>query len=124
MNALKNDNQLDLNNRKEEASTDINALEQRILDLNSKFTLLIGDTRAALETNKWIQTRRSIGMSHLLSYCQTQAMLIISALRLNSRDRWFGYHGHGLRVYAASSTRPSASSTTIGRRPWAEAARR
>lgn len=60
MNSLKNDNQLDLNNRKEEASTDINAIEQKILDLNSKFILLVGDTRAALEANKWIQTRRSI----------------------------------------------------------------
>lgn len=80
MNALKNDNQLDLNNRKEEASTDINALEQRILDLNSKFTLLIGDTRAALETNKWIQTRRSIGTPHLSLYRHIQAMLITSEL--------------------------------------------
>ena len=61
MNSLKNDNQLDLNNRKEEASTDINTIEQRIMDTNSKFILLVGDTRAALEANKWIQTRRSIG---------------------------------------------------------------
>ena len=60
MNSLKNDNQLDLNTRKEEGSQDISAMEQKILDLNSKFTLLLGDTRAALETNKWIQTRRSI----------------------------------------------------------------
>ena len=62
MNSLKNDNQLDLNTRKEEGSQDISLMEQRILELNSKFTLLLGDTRAALEANKWVQTRRSIGL--------------------------------------------------------------
>lgn len=60
---LRNDNQLDLNNRKEEASADIAAVEQKILDLNNKFSLLVGDTKAALETSKWIQTRRSIRKS-------------------------------------------------------------
>lgn len=59
---LRNENQLDLNNRKDEASADIAAIEQKILDLNNKFSLLVGDTKAALETSKWIQTRRSIVM--------------------------------------------------------------
>ena len=70
INTLKNDNQLDLNNRKEEASSDISNLEQKIFDINSKFTLLMGDFRAALEANKWIQTRRSIGKS--LPACRVQ----------------------------------------------------
>lgn len=73
MNNLRNDNQLDLNNRKDEANADIAAIEQKILDLNSKFSLLMGDTRASLEASKWVQTRRSIGKSrfqymHTLSF--------------------------------------------------------
>lgn len=60
MNSLKNDNQLDFNNRKEEASADISSLEQKILDMNQAFALRVGDTRALLESNKWVQTRRSI----------------------------------------------------------------
>jgi len=62
MNSLKNDNQLDFNNRKEEASADISNLEQKILEMSASFNSSLGDTRALLETNKWVQTRRSIIM--------------------------------------------------------------
>jgi hypothetical protein len=82
MNSLKNDNQLDLNNRKEEASTDINTIEQRILDLNSKFILLVGDTRAALEANKWIQTRRSIGKASFIPYLKYRGLMSYFQSRL------------------------------------------
>ena len=82
MNSLKNDNQLDLNNRKEEASTDINTIEQRILDLNSKFILLVGDTRAALEANKWIQTRRSIGKASFIPYLKVQRSNVLFSVAL------------------------------------------
>lgn len=64
INSLKNDNQIDLNQRKEEASTDLSSMEQGILDIQNKFTINVGDLRAVLEANKWIQTRRAVGELH------------------------------------------------------------
>ena len=62
---LRHNNQIDVNNRKAEASGDISSVDQSIIDMNSKFMLVIGDMRAQLEANKWIQTRRAIGKQGL-----------------------------------------------------------
>lgn len=75
-------NQLDFNQRKEEASADLSAMEQRILDLNSKFSLMMGDCRAVLEANKWIQTRRAIGQSDSVLPLSQSAGVLIRQFRL------------------------------------------
>ncbi|GAA94279.1 uncharacterized protein L969DRAFT_55244 [Mixia osmundae IAM 14324] len=59
---LKNEIQLDINARKEEASVDQKSLELKIIDLSNKFTVLLGDVRTDLEARKWLLTRRSITM--------------------------------------------------------------
>ncbi|KAM0751918.1 hypothetical protein T439DRAFT_325106 [Meredithblackwellia eburnea MCA 4105] len=55
---LKSDIQLDMNTRKEEVNTDLKGLDRSIMELNSKFTILLGEARTEIETVKWVSTRR------------------------------------------------------------------
>lgn len=55
---LKSDIQLDMNQRKEETSSQLKEFDMKIMDLNSKFTILLGDIRTEVETTKWVSTRR------------------------------------------------------------------
>jgi hypothetical protein len=67
--------QLDMNNRREEVNEELKALDMNIMvrsllpllpsfthlfsqDLNSKFTILLGEARTEIEATKWISTRR------------------------------------------------------------------
>lgn len=76
---LKNEIQLEMNGRKEEASDDQKKLELAIQELNSKFTILVGDVRTEIETRKWITTRRCIVAIASLALC----VIIFTALESN-----------------------------------------
>lgn len=118
INTLKHNNQIDLNNRKEEASTDISNIEQRILELNNKFLLNLGDTKAVLEANKWIQTRRSIGKATTLFWYLRDFRLIGArylACIPSSHDCVSGYMHHGIRVYRTRARSSRSSKATLGR---------
>ncbi|BGP24669.1 hypothetical protein JCM10295v2_003587 [Rhodotorula toruloides] len=52
--------QLDMNNRKEETGQELQALDKKVMDLNSKFTMLLGEVRTEAEATRWISTRRAI----------------------------------------------------------------
>ncbi|ORY81824.1 hypothetical protein BCR35DRAFT_265661 [Leucosporidium creatinivorum] len=54
---LHSDIQLDMNQRKEETSQELKQLDINIMDLNSKFTILLGEVRTEIEATKWISTR-------------------------------------------------------------------
>ncbi|SGY23418.1 BQ5605_C019g08935 [Microbotryum silenes-dioicae] len=58
MQRLQSDIQLDMNSRKEETSGELKQLDVSIMDLNSKFTILLGEVRTEIEATKWISTRR------------------------------------------------------------------
>ncbi|GAA5925216.1 Put7p [Sporobolomyces koalae] len=58
MQRLRSDIQLEMNARKEETGTELQGLEMKIMDLNSKFTILLGEVRTEIEATKWISTRR------------------------------------------------------------------
>uniref|UniRef100_A0A0K3CMV9 BY PROTMAP: gi/472586129/gb/EMS23657.1/ mitochondrion protein [Rhodosporidium toruloides NP11] gi/647397787/emb/CDR41049.1/ RHTO0S05e11188g1_1 [Rhodosporidium toruloides] n=1 Tax=Rhodotorula toruloides TaxID=5286 RepID=A0A0K3CMV9_RHOTO len=58
MRRLASDIQLDMNNRKEETGQELQALDKK--DLNSKFTMLLGEMRTEAEATRWISTRRAI----------------------------------------------------------------
>ncbi|GAA6008166.1 hypothetical protein JCM11491_001907 [Sporobolomyces phaffii] len=58
MQRLQSDIQLEMNARKEETGTELQGLEMKIMDLNSKFTILLGEVRTEIEATKWISTRR------------------------------------------------------------------
>ncbi|SCV71880.1 BQ2448_4574 [Microbotryum intermedium] len=58
MQRLQSDIQLDMNSRKEETSGELKQLDVNIMDLNSKFTILLGEVRTEIEATKWISTRR------------------------------------------------------------------
>ncbi|BGP32094.1 hypothetical protein JCM10296v2_003873 [Rhodotorula toruloides] len=60
MRRLASDIQLDMNNRKEETGQELQALDKKVLDLNSKFTMLLGEMRTEAEATRWISTRRAI----------------------------------------------------------------
>ncbi|BGP08098.1 hypothetical protein NBRC10512v2_003675 [Rhodotorula toruloides] len=60
MRRLSSDIQLDMNNRKEESSQELQALDKRVMDLNSKFTVILGEVRTEAESTRWISTRRAI----------------------------------------------------------------
>ncbi|GAA5911855.1 hypothetical protein JCM5296_004540 [Sporobolomyces johnsonii] len=55
---LHSDIQLEMNARKEETGSELQGLEMKIMDLNSKFTILLGEVRTEIEATKWISTRR------------------------------------------------------------------
>ncbi|KAG0150727.1 hypothetical protein CROQUDRAFT_87558 [Cronartium quercuum f. sp. fusiforme G11] len=76
---LKNEIQLEMNGRKEEASDDQKKLELAIQELNSKFTILVGDVRTEIETRKWVTTRRCIVAIASLALC----VVIFTALESN-----------------------------------------
>jgi hypothetical protein len=80
MQRLQSDIQLEMNARKEETGTELQGLEMKIMvrrnqshpfgaqkfadvvifveqDLNSKFTILLGEVRTEIEATKWISTR-------------------------------------------------------------------
>lgn len=56
--SLKSDIQLEMNGRKEETGGDLKGFDRKTMDLNSKFTILLGEVRTEIETTKWISTRR------------------------------------------------------------------
>ncbi|GAA5825411.1 hypothetical protein JCM10212_007133, partial [Sporobolomyces blumeae] len=56
MQRLQSDIQLEMNARKEETGTELQGLEMKIMDLNSKFTILLGEVRTEIEATKWIST--------------------------------------------------------------------
>ncbi|GAA5935344.1 hypothetical protein JCM3775_006248 [Rhodotorula graminis] len=58
MQRLGSDIQLEMNARKEETSQELTQLDKRVMDLNSKFTILLGEARTEIEATKWISTRR------------------------------------------------------------------
>ncbi|CEQ39644.1 SPOSA6832_01204, partial [Sporobolomyces salmonicolor] len=58
MQRLHSDIQLEMNARKEETGSELQGLEMKIMDLNSKFTILLGEVRTEIEATKWISTRR------------------------------------------------------------------
>ncbi|KAL8281478.1 hypothetical protein RQP46_006162 [Phenoliferia psychrophenolica] len=60
---LRSDIQLDMNNRKEEVNADLKGLDRAIMDLNSKFTILLGEARTEIETVRWVSTRRVMSLS-------------------------------------------------------------
>lgn len=64
---LKNDLQLDVNNRKAEARTEHKLIEMRIQECNNKFTIRMGDLRTEIEQMKWETMRKGIRGYHLHS---------------------------------------------------------
>ncbi|KAM0751663.1 hypothetical protein T439DRAFT_324858 [Meredithblackwellia eburnea MCA 4105] len=58
MNRLRSEIQLEMNQRKEETNADLKALDRAIIDLNSKFTILLSEARTEQESVKWVSTRR------------------------------------------------------------------
>ncbi|GAA5820264.1 hypothetical protein JCM11251_005550 [Rhodosporidiobolus azoricus] len=58
MQRLSSDIQLDMNTRKEETGQELQGLDQKVMDLNSKFTILLSEVRTEIEATKWISTRR------------------------------------------------------------------
>jgi hypothetical protein len=87
MQRLQSDIQLEMNARKEETGTELQGLEMKIMvscslllnlgllveltrtlsrhtqDLNSKFTILLGEVRTEIEATKWISTRSFLPLS-------------------------------------------------------------
>lgn len=49
---------MDMNQRKEETSLQLKDYDMNIMDLNSKFTISLGELRTEIEATKWISTRR------------------------------------------------------------------
>lgn len=58
MQRLGSDIQLEMNARKEETATELQSLDKRVMDLNSKFTILLSEVRTEIEATKWVSTRR------------------------------------------------------------------
>ncbi|GAA6003862.1 Put7p [Rhodotorula paludigena] len=58
MQRLSSDIQLEMNARKEETGTELQTLDKKVMDLNSKFTILLSEVRTEIESTKWISTRR------------------------------------------------------------------
>ncbi|GAA5881230.1 hypothetical protein JCM3774_000660 [Rhodotorula dairenensis] len=58
MQRLSSDIQLEMNARKEETATELQSLDKRVMDLNSKFTILLSEVRTEIEATKWVSTRR------------------------------------------------------------------
>ncbi|GAA5856820.1 hypothetical protein JCM8547_008858 [Rhodosporidiobolus lusitaniae] len=58
MQRLGSDIQLDMNSRKEETGMELGGLDKKVMDLNSKFTILLSEVRTEIEATKWISTRR------------------------------------------------------------------
>ncbi|SCZ88739.1 BZ3500_MvSof-1268-A1-R1_Chr2-1g04604 [Microbotryum saponariae] len=74
MQRLQSDIQLDMNSRKEETSGELKQLDVSIMDLNSKFTILLGEVRTEIEATKWISTRRVMSTYTLLDCGLTQVV--------------------------------------------------
>ena len=55
--------ELDTNNRKAETRAELKGFNLDIEEINNKFTILLGDLRTEIETARWEQTRRAVGMS-------------------------------------------------------------
>ncbi|CAH7686966.1 expressed protein, partial [Phakopsora pachyrhizi] len=66
---LKNELQIELNTRKEEANDEQNKLELSIQELNSKLTILTGEVRTEIETRKLVTTRRCVVAISTLALC-------------------------------------------------------
>ncbi|BGP55497.1 hypothetical protein JCM8202v2_003101 [Rhodotorula sphaerocarpa] len=58
MQRLGSDIQLEMNTRKEETGTELQSLDKRVMDLNSKFTILLSEVRTEIESTRWVSTRR------------------------------------------------------------------
>ncbi|BGP16285.1 hypothetical protein JCM10213_008265 [Rhodosporidiobolus nylandii] len=58
MQRLSSDIQLEANARKEETGLELQGLDKKVMDLNSKFTILLSEVRTEIEATKWISTRR------------------------------------------------------------------
>ncbi|GAA6034022.1 hypothetical protein JCM8097_000653 [Rhodosporidiobolus ruineniae] len=58
MQRLSSDIQLEMNARKEETGQELQNLDSKVMDLNSKFTILLSEVRTEIEATKWISTRR------------------------------------------------------------------
>ncbi|KWU41938.1 hypothetical protein RHOSPDRAFT_3601, partial [Rhodotorula sp. JG-1b] len=60
MQRLSSDIQLEMNARKEETATELQSLDKRVMDLNSKFTILLSEVRTEIEATKWVSTREFV----------------------------------------------------------------
>lgn len=56
INNLKSEIQLEMSGKKEEYNADLNGLDRKVLELNNKFTILLGEVRTEIEATKWIST--------------------------------------------------------------------
>lgn len=50
---MKNDIQMDMNNRKNETREDQKAMDMKIQEINNKFTIRLGDIRTEIEAVRW-----------------------------------------------------------------------
>jgi predicted component of type VI protein secretion system len=50
---MKNDIQMDMNNRKNETREDQKTMDMKIQEINNKFTIRLGDIRTEIEAVRW-----------------------------------------------------------------------
>lgn len=50
---MKNEIQMDMNNRKNETREDQKAMDMKIQEINNKFTIRLGDIRTEIEAVRW-----------------------------------------------------------------------
>jgi hypothetical protein len=58
---MKNDVQLDMNNRKNETREDQKVMDMKIQEINNKFTIRLGDIRTEIEAVRWETIWKGMG---------------------------------------------------------------
>ncbi|EJD53832.1 hypothetical protein AURDEDRAFT_180232 [Auricularia subglabra TFB-10046 SS5] len=78
---LKNDLQLDIDNRKHDARAELKSFEMAIEDLGNKAQIALSDIRTVIEQAKWHNTRRGLAL------IGTVVCIVIIVAELNLRER-------------------------------------
>ncbi|TIB73240.1 hypothetical protein E3Q24_01244 [Wallemia mellicola] len=74
--SLKDDIELDMNNRKDETQSDGKAFEINVQSLNNRITVATGELRTEVERDKWDTTIRVVGVIFFEAVCIVAAVLL------------------------------------------------
>ncbi|BGP48226.1 hypothetical protein JCM10450v2_004098 [Rhodotorula kratochvilovae] len=103
MQRLSSDIQLEMNARKEETSQELTQLDKRVMDLNSKFTILLGESRTEIEATKWISTRRVMSAITIFVVSVVAYYSISSAKKARESDKPPSIEELGLQLPGGTS---------------------
>jgi len=78
--SLKNELQMELDNRKNETKADVKRGDLSLEELHNKFTIALGEIRTEIEQAKWDNTRRGVAV------IGTFVLLIVASMELRHLD--------------------------------------